>query len=248
MEKRTLWLEGKTKSLFETDEPDYLIMSFHDRVVTFNQHNEFVIKGKGTLDNQLNAYIMQQLQAAGIDNHFHRQLSEHESIIKRLKMFPMTHTIRNRATGDFCERYGVERGKVFKPGIFELFLKGHDQHGPLLNDSIIIGLDIATKGEISAMQEICCQINSLLEPLFRKAGLILVDYEVTFGLFHGAVLLGRALTLDDLRIWDSQMNPLFDKDRLQEGLGEEQVEENWLLRYKKIAQQLGVTFLEHKCV
>lgn len=235
MKQSDLLYQGKTKSLYATDEPDYLIVTFRDDVTAFNRKKHEIMDGKGTFNNQFNAFIMQKLKEAGVDNHFHKTLSENQSVVKHLKMLPIESVVRNRSAGSFCKRFGIERGRVLEPATFEFFLKDDERDDPMVNDSILLTLHLATKGQLDAMREISHQVNETLTLLFKEAGFILVDYKLEFGLFHGAVLLGDEFTLDGCRIWDLETREVFDKDRFREGL-----EGDLLDFYRQVAKKLGL--------
>jgi hypothetical protein len=59
--------------------------------------------------------------------------------------------------------------------------KADEYHDPMLNDSIIKALGIATQEEIDLLTQKALQINDILTEFFADAGIILVDYKVEFG-------------------------------------------------------------------
>ncbi len=233
--KSELLYHGKTKSLYATDEPDYLVAKFNDDITAFNQKKHAIIEGKGSFSNHFNAFIMQKLKEEGVDNHFQSKLSENQSIIKHLKMLPIECIVRNRAAGSFCKRFGIEKGQILDPATFEFCLKDDALSDPMINESILLTLNLATKGQIAAVKKISQRVNNILEPLFDDSQFILVDYKLEFGLFHGAILLGDEFTLDTCRIWDHDTKEIFDKDRFREDL-----EGGVMPFYHEVARRVGL--------
>ena len=78
MEKRELLYSGKAKSVYTTDDPDYMVLEFRNDTSAFDGKKVEQLDRKGMVNNKFNAFIMSQLAAAGIPTHFERQLSDTE--------------------------------------------------------------------------------------------------------------------------------------------------------------------------
>ena len=126
MEKISQITTGKAKSLFTTNEPDQLIMEFRDDTSAFDGKKIEALDNKGKVNNQFNAFVMEFLASKGIETHFIKLLSNHESLVHKLEMFPIECVVRNRATGSLCKRLGIEDGLILDPPLFEFFLKDDD--------------------------------------------------------------------------------------------------------------------------
>lgn len=122
IEKQTLIYTGKAKSVYATDNPDYLILHFRNDASAFNGEKVASLDRKGRVNNRFNSFIMQKLGEAGIETHFERQLSEDEVLVKHLKMIPVECVIRNFAAGGLMKRLGLQEGLPLLPPTYELFL------------------------------------------------------------------------------------------------------------------------------
>tara|TARA_Y100001949_G_C15973756_1_gene325142 strand:- start:1434 stop:1970 length:537 start_codon:yes stop_codon:yes gene_type:complete len=177
---------------------------------------------------------MQFLEKEGIPTHFEELLSPRESLVKRLEMIPVECVVRNVTAGSICKRLGLKEGMDLEPPTFEFFYKNDDLHDPMINDYHIISLGWANENQIMEMKKRTFEVNKVLKDLFSQSGMILVDYKLEFGSFHGEVLLGDEFTPDGCRVWDSETREKLDKDRFRQDLGD--VVES----YQIIAKKLGI--------
>lgn len=234
MEKRTELYRGKAKSVYTTDDPDRLILLFRNDTSAFDGKKIEQLDRKGMVNNRLNAFIMQKLEAAGIPTQFDRLLSDTECLVKKLDMVPVECVVRNYAAGSLARRLGLEEGKQLVPPTFELFLKDDAMGDPFINESHVITLGWATAEQLRRMHELTLQVNDILKQLFDAAGLLLVDFKLEFGLFKGEVVLGDEFSPDGCRLWDKQTGKKMDKDRFRQGLGDV------VEAYEEVAKRLGV--------
>ena len=108
MQKGEQLYEGKAKKVFETDDPELLIVSYKDDATAFNGLKRGTIQGKGVINNQMSNLLMQLLEKNGVPTHFVEELSERDTLVKRVKIVPLEVIIRNISAGSFSKRYGVE--------------------------------------------------------------------------------------------------------------------------------------------
>ena len=225
---------GKAKSLFTTDNSDQLIMHFRDDTSAFDGKKKEALLGKGSVNNQFNAFIMDHLEAKGIATHHIEILNSTDSLVRKLEMFPIECVVRNRATGSICRRLGTEDGLILQAPLFEFFLKDDDLGDPLITDEHILSFGWAAAENIIEMKEITLKINEILSKLFLNNNLILVDFKVEFGLSDGKLFLADEFTPDGCRLWDAETLAKMDKDRFRQGLGD--VVES----YHQVADRLGM--------
>ena len=119
MEKRELLYSGKAKSVYTTDDPDYMVLEFRNDTSAFDGKKVEQLDRKGRINNLFNAFIMQKLSDAGIPTHFEKLLSDNEALVKKLDMIPLECVVRNLAAGSLVRRLGVEEGKELNPPTFE---------------------------------------------------------------------------------------------------------------------------------
>ena len=234
MEKIKENTKGKAKSLFTTSNDMHLIMHFSDDTSAFDGKKKEALLGKGSVNNQFNAFIMEYLEKEGIATHFEELLSETDSLVKKLEMAPVECVVRNVAAGSICKRLGLEEGIDLNPPTFEFFYKDDDLGDPMINEYHIKSFGWATAEQVEQMQEKTFQVNDALKKLFSDAGMLLVDYKLEFGSFKGELLLGDEFTPDGCRVWDVETREKLDKDRFRQGLGD--VVES----YQIMAKRLGV--------
>jgi len=225
---------GKAKSMFATSNPNELIMEFRDDASAFDGKKRASLAGKGAVNNQFNAYIMNYLGDNGIEHHLINLMDNTHSLVHSLDMFPIECVIRNRATGSICRRLGTEDGLILEKPLFEFFLKDDDLGDPLINRNHIVSFGWAKDNELDEMIRASHKVNDLLTKLFADSGMILVDFKLEFGVSNGKILLGDEFTPDGCRLWDDQTLEKLDKDRFRQDLGDV------IESYHMVAHRLGI--------
>ncbi|ODC02602.1 phosphoribosylaminoimidazolesuccinocarboxamide synthase [Terasakiispira papahanaumokuakeensis] len=236
MEKREELYAGKAKSVFTTDDPDYLVLHFRDDTSAFDGKKKEQLARKGQVNNRFNAFIMEKLKAAGVPTHFERLLNDREALVKKLDMIPVECVVRNISAGSLCRRLGVEEGLTLTPSTFELFLKNDAQGDPMINESLAETFGWATPEQLAQMKTLTYQVNDVLKQLFLDGGMLLVDYKLEFGVFKGEIVLGDEFSPDGCRLWDSETREKMDKDRFRQGLG------GVIEAYEEVGRRLGIEF------
>ena len=238
MQKQQLLYKGKAKSVFETDNPDYLILEFRDDTSAFNGERIEQLARKGKVNNRFNAFVMQKLAEAGIETHFEQQLSDEEVLVKRLTMIPVECVVRNYAAGSLVRRLGLQEGQALTPPTFELFFKDDALGDPMVNDSLAISQGWATQAQLDEMKALTFRVNDVLSKLFDEGGLMLVDFKLEFGVFKDRIVLGDEFSPDGCRVWDKETKKKLDKDRFRQSLGDV------IEGYEEVAQRIGVPMPE----
>lgn len=234
MEKRQELYAGKAKSVFATDDADYVVLSFRDDTSAFDGEKVEQLSRKGEVNNKFNAFIMQTLSDAGIPTHFEKLLNNTESLVKRMQMIPVECVVRNVASGSLVRRLGVEDGMELNPPVFEFFLKNDALHDPMINEYHIATFGWAKDAQVQQMKQLTFEVNQVLKKLFADAGMILVDYKLEFGVFKDQVILGDEFSPDGCRLWDAETRKKLDKDRFRQGLG------GVIEAYEEVARRIGV--------
>jgi phosphoribosylaminoimidazole-succinocarboxamide synthase len=235
MEKKQELYSGKAKSVYATDNDDFVVLSFRDDTSAFDGEKVEQLSRKGEVNNKFNAFIMQYLADNGVPTHFESLINDTESVVKNMNMIPVECVVRNVATGSLVRRLGVEDGMELNPPVFEFFLKNDALHDPMVNEFHIETFGWAKADDVSKMKDLTFKVNSLLKQLFADAGMILVDYKLEFGLFNGEVYLGDEFSPDGCRLWDAETRKKLDKDRFRQGLG------GVIEAYEEVARRIGVS-------
>ena len=221
MKKCEQMYEGKAKKVFATDNADYCIVSYKDDATAFNGLKKGTITGKGVINNRMSNFLMKKLSdEAGIPTHFVEELSERDTLVKKVKIVPLEVIVRNISAGSFAKRYGVEEGIVFAAPTLEFSYKNDALGDPLLNDSHALALGLATEEEIAAIRRYALAVNELLKEFWLECGVTLVDFKLEFGrLPGGTIVLADEISPDTCRLWDSKTHEKLDKDRFRRDLG-----------------------------
>lgn len=236
MEKRELLYTGKAKSVYTTDDPDRLVILYRNDTSAFDGKKVEQLDRKGMVNNKFNAFIMGKLAAAGIPVHQEKLLSDTESLVKRLTMIPVECVVRNFAAGSLVKRLGVEEGRELNPPTFELFLKNDALGDPMVNEYHVRSFGWATQAQLDRMKELSFQVNEVLKGLFLAGNMLLVDFKLEFGDYHGEIVLGDEFSPDGCRLWDKDTRKKLDKDRFRQGLG------GVVEAYEEVGARLGIQF------
>ena len=236
MEKREELYAGKAKSVYATDDPDRLVLVFRNDTSAFDGKKVEKLDRKGAVNNQFNAFIMGKLAEAGIPTHFEKLLSPTEALVKRMQMIPLECVVRNFAAGSLVRRLGVTEGQALDPPTFELFLKNDALGDPMVNEYHARSFGWATEEQLAQMKTLTFRVNEVLKKLFEDGNMLLVDYKLEFGVFHGEVILGDEFSPDGCRLWDKDTREKLDKDRFRQGLG------SVVEAYEEVGRRLGITF------
>ena len=220
MEKTKQLYEGKAKKVFATEDPELLIVQYKDDATAFNGLKKGTIAGKGVINNQMSNRLMAMLEKNGIPTHYVQQLSDRETLVKKVTIVPLEVIVRNIAAGSFSKHYGVEEGVVFDQPTIEFSYKNDALADPLLNTSHALALKIASRKEIQTIKDYALGINELLKAFWRSCGVTLVDFKLEFGrLSDGTIVLADEISPDTSRLWDSKTGEKLDKDRFRRDLG-----------------------------
>ena len=220
MEKKEQLYEGKAKKVFATDDKDLVIVSYKDDATAFNGLKKGTIEGKGVINNKMSNFLMQILEKQGVKTHFVEELSERETLVKKVKILPLEVIIRNISAGSFAKHYGVEEGVVFDEPTIEFSYKNDDLGDPLLNEYHALALKLATKDEIALVKAMAFKVNEVLKEYFKKLNVTLVDFKIEFGkTSNGEIVLADEISPDTCRFWDSTTGEKLDKARFRRDLG-----------------------------
>ena len=218
MEKKELINSGKVKSVFTTDNDDEVIIEFRDDMTAGDGERKEVMDKKGAYNAVISAKIFKVLEENGVETQFIDLPEENIMLAKKLDMIPIEVIVRNIATGSLVRKYPIEDGTKLDPPIVQMDFKADEYHDPMLNDSIIKALGIATQEEIDLLTQKALQINDILTEFFADAGIILVDYKVEFGKDKdGKILLGDEISPDGCRLWDAETLEMLDKELFRKG-------------------------------
>lgn len=235
MEKTVQLYEGKAKKVYATEDENLCIVSYKDDATAFNGLKKGTIAQKGIVNNRMTNMMMQLLEKQGVPTHFVKELSDRDTVVKKVKIVPLEVIIRNVSAGSFAKRYGVEEGIPFDEPTIEFSYKNDDLGDPLINDYHALALKLATKEEIELIKKYAFKVNDVLKAYFLTLGVKLIDFKLEFGkTAEGQIVLADEISPDTCRFWDVNTNEKLDKDRFRRDLGKvREAYEEILARLKK---------------
>ena len=220
MQKLGQIYEGKAKKVYATEDPDLVIVSYKDDATAFNGAKKGTITGKGVINNRMTNNLMRRLEGKGVPTHYVEELSDRETVVKKVSIVPLEVIIRNISAGSFAKRYGVEEGIVFDAPTIEFSYKSDPLDDPLLNEYHALALKLATWEEIELIKKYAFTVNDLLKGFMKEIGIDLVDFKLEFGkTADGTIVLADEISPDTCRLWDEKTHEKLDKDRFRRDLG-----------------------------
>ena len=217
MIKGELIFEGNEKQVFATDNPDQVIFRYKDVTVAYNNVKRARFIGKGALDNQISAILLNYLNENGVETHYIATLGEKEQLCRKIEIIPLQVVVHNRIAGSLAARLGVEEGYRHPNTIVDLRYNNDELEDPFINRDHAVALGLATYQELDGMYNIARKVNDLLKPLFHKAGIELVDMKIEFGRASdtGSIIISDEISPDTCRLWDESTGERLDKDRFR---------------------------------
>ncbi len=218
--KRNIIHDGVSIKIFETDDPQKVIIHFTDEITAFNKIKKAVIKDKGIYCNGISCEISRLLQKGGVPTHFVEQISDTEQLCWKSQVIPMEVIVRNVIAGSMAQRLGLEEGIVPKEPVYDLCYKSDILCDPIINDYHAVALGLVSKEELERIYSLTKQVNSILTPVFKEIGITLVDFKIEFGhLSDGRLVMSDDITPDSARFWDIATGERLDKDRFRRDNG-----------------------------
>lgn len=220
MKKLEQLYEGKAKKVFATDDPKVVLVDYKDDATAFNGLKRGSIAGKGVINNRVTNFLMQMLEKNGIPTHFIEEISDRETLVKKVSIVPLEVIVRNIAAGSLSKRLGLPEGTPLKRTVIEYCYKNDDLGDPMVNEYHIAAMEWVSKPELDKIASYSLKINDLLCKYFKKLNIDLVDFKLEFGITaDGELVLADEISPDTCRFWDSTTHEKLDKDRFRRDLG-----------------------------
>ncbi len=212
--------EGKAKQVYSTDDNDLIIIHYKDSATAYNNIKKATIENKGILNNKISTIIFEHLHKAGIKTHYIKTLNDRDQLCRKVTIIPLEVIVRNIVAGSMAKRLGIEEGVKPSNVIYDICYKKDELGDPLINDHHAVALGAATYAELEEIYAMTARINEVLTDLFKKVGIVLVDFKIEFGkTSDGEIVLADEISPDTCRLWDAKTNEKLDKDRFRRDLG-----------------------------
>ncbi|MBR7033209.1 MAG: phosphoribosylaminoimidazolesuccinocarboxamide synthase [Clostridia bacterium] len=220
MKKLQQIYEGKAKKVYATDDADLVLVEYKDDATAFNGLKKGTIAGKGVINNKVTNHMMRMLEKEGVPTHYVEELSDRETLVRKVSIVPLEVIIRNISAGSFAKRYGVVEGITFAEPTIEFSYKNDDLGDPLINAYHAVALGLATWDEIETIKKYAFRVNDFMKKYLIELGIRLVDFKLEFGkTSDGTIVLADEISPDTCRFWDKDTNEKLDKDRFRRDLG-----------------------------
>ncbi|MHA1786212.1 MAG: phosphoribosylaminoimidazolesuccinocarboxamide synthase [Candidatus Helarchaeota archaeon] len=226
--------EGKTKIVYESDNPNEVILEFKDDITAGDGLKHDVLKDKGHINCAISSKIFQVLENEGIATHFVKYMPPRHMVVKKVEMIPVEIVCRRIAWGHLLNRLPIKPETKFKPNLVEFFYKDDEKHDPLVNDDHLRILNVATLDESKKMKEIALKVSQVLAKYFDSIGIFLADFKIECGRdAKNNLLVADEVNGDSCRLWMKDGN-ILDKDVYRKGKSLDVVRDTYIKLYEKI--------------
>ncbi|MEG2054073.1 MAG: phosphoribosylaminoimidazolesuccinocarboxamide synthase [Oscillospiraceae bacterium] len=233
MKKLEQVYEGKAKKVFKTDNPEVYMVDYKDDATAGNGAKKGTIRGKGVINNRVSNSLMKMLETKGIPTHLVEEISERETLVKKVQIVPLEVIVRNVAAGSLAKRLGMEEGTKLKSTVLEYCYKDDALGDPMVNEYHIAAIGAATPEELKTIATYSFKINDILTEYLKDVNIELIDFKLEFGrTSDGTIILADEISPDTCRFWDTNTHEHLDKDLFRRDMGGEEE------AYKEVMKRL----------
>lgn len=233
MKKLEMIYEGKAKKVYNTEDPNVVIVDYKDDATALNGLKKGTINDKGIINNRVTNHLMKMLEKAGVPTHLIEEISDRETIVKKVTIVPLEVIVRNIAAGSLAKRLGLEEGYKMSKTVLEYCYKDDSLGDPMVNEYHIMAMNYCTKEELDLIAKYSLKVNAVLSAYLKDLNIELIDFKLEFGkTADGTIVLADEISPDTCRFWDSVTKEKLDKDRFRRDMGGEED------AYKEIMKRL----------
>lgn len=211
--------EGKAKKVFRTDDDNLYIVQYKDDATAFNGLKKGTIVGKGIVNNRMSNHMFRLLEKDGVPTHYVEELSERETLVKKVEIVPIEVIVRNIAAGSLSKRLGLPEGTKLHTTVLEYCYKDDELGDPMINDYHIAAMELATKEEMQTIADMALHVNRFMTEYLKDLNIELIDFKLEFGRTAEGIVLADEISPDTCRFWDSTTGEKLDKDRFRRDMG-----------------------------
>jgi phosphoribosylaminoimidazole-succinocarboxamide synthase len=228
-----LLYKGKAKDVYQTNDPELVIIKFRDDITAGDGEKKDKLARKGYFNSIISAKFFELLEEGGVKTQYIKLLEPGLMLSHRLDMLPLEIITRNLAAGSIVRKFPFKSKQEFEPPIIQMDYKCDEYHDPMLNDDIILALNLSTREELERIREITLRINDVLKGFLKDNNIILTDFKIEYGKnYRGELLLGDEISPDTCRLWDAQTFDVLDKDLFRKG------ESNVMEAYQQVTSRV----------
>ena len=189
MKKLEQLYEGKAKKVFATDDPNVVLVDYKDDATAFNGLKKGTIMGKGVINNRVTNFLMKMLEKNGIPTHYIEEISDRETLVKKVHIVPLEVIVRNIAAGSLSKRLGLPEGTKLKQTVLEYCYKDDELGDPMVNEYHIMAMGWVSKPVLDQIAAYALRINELLTAYLKEVNIELIDFKLEFGITNDGQLV-----------------------------------------------------------
>jgi phosphoribosylaminoimidazole-succinocarboxamide synthase len=209
-------IQGKVKTVFTTSEPDKVLIQYEDKVTAGNGRKIDFPEGKGAVCCEISEILFKKMEENGIKTHYIDRYPVSIMSCKKVDIIPIEVVVRNVAAGSIVRQTTLEEGTEFSNPLVEFYLKDDEKDDPLLTED---RARLMGNYPLLTLKHIASKVNGILQDIFNKIGLTLVDFKLEFGYdSEQNLLLADELSPDGMRLWREGKS--FDKDLFRKEKGD----------------------------
>lgn len=233
LQKTEQLYEGKAKKVYATNDSNLVIVDYKDDATAFNGEKKGTILNKGIINNRVTNHLMKLLEKNGVPTHLVEEISDRETIVKKVTIIPLEVIVRNIVAGSLSKRLGVAEGVKLGKTVLEYCYKDDSLGDPMVNEYHIMAMGWSTEEELEQIASYSLKVNQVLTDYLKDLNIELIDFKLEFGKTQdGTIVLADEISPDTCRFWDSTTGEKLDKDRFRRDLGGEED------AYKEIMKRL----------
>ena len=223
---------GKVKDLYSLDD-ETLLFKFSDRVSAFDVKFKENIPKKGEVLCKFAEFWFNQLPGL---NHFVKRQSNTEIVVKKMKMLPIECVVRGYFYGSLVGRW--KKGEIKIPidsnttlaaklsePIFDPTTKS--EHDIPIDKTKALEMKLVTEEQYVWLEKTSIDIYKMMSDIADKAGFILADLKLEFGILDGNITLGDSIGPDEYRLWPKDS---YEAGKTQEAF-DKQILRDWLIEH-----------------
>ena len=220
---------GKVKDIYDLED-DTLLFKFSDRVSAYDVKFKEDIPNKGKVLCKFAEFWFDKLS---VPNHYVKSKSDNEIIVKKMQMLPIECVVRGYFYGSFANRW--KKGEIKIPDgtnpvlaaklphpVFDPTTKS--EHDIPIDKQKAIEMNLVTEEQYTWLENTSIEIYNKMSEIANRAGFILADLKLEFGVLDDKITLGDSIGPDEYRLWPKDS---YEIGKTQEAY-DKQILRDWL--------------------
>ena len=203
LKKKKKLYEGKTKTIFETEAPEQVIITFRDDSHG-NGEKAITISGRGVIDGQISCFLFRMLESYFVPTHFISPSGKDSMLVRQLEMIPLQFLLHNIASSSFARRTGAKEGKPLEKPVLEYYHKAATARDASLSRNDTLSTGFVNSNDLRHIERCMSKANAVLRGVFERRGLKLESCKLEFGRGKNRIMIGDELALENLRLLDAK--------------------------------------------